>query len=188
MQHIYMQSNEHFEVFTTVFSPQVNRARHRPRPDGNDKVVVTHKYKPHWPDELELAEGDVIQVLSKHEESRWFGRLPNGQQGHFPASYVLELSHDIHQRDESSGTIWGSRRRSSGQAGSVEVLRDCSGGRRPEAPRGGGGEEGPFLALSREAQTPATAHSSPSLLHRILSKHRRKSQCQGATNRAFEPD
>ncbi len=43
-------------------------------------------------------------------------------------------------------------------------------------------EEGAFLALRREAQ----AHSSPNLLQRILSKHRRNSHCQRATSGAFE--
>lgn len=54
-------------------------------------MVVVHRYKPQWQDELELSPGDVILVLSKHEEGRWFGRLQNGQQGYFPASCVMEL-------------------------------------------------------------------------------------------------
>lgn len=54
-------------------------------------MVVNHSYKPHWPDELELSQGDVIQVLFKHEESRWYGRLQTGQQGYFPATHVTEL-------------------------------------------------------------------------------------------------
>lgn len=54
-------------------------------------MVVKHSYKPHWPDELELNQGDVIQVLFKHEESRWYGRLQTGQQGYFPATHVTEL-------------------------------------------------------------------------------------------------
>uniref|UniRef100_A0A3P8W8Z2 SH3 domain-containing protein n=1 Tax=Cynoglossus semilaevis TaxID=244447 RepID=A0A3P8W8Z2_CYNSE len=41
---------------------------------------------------LALAAGDVILVLSKHEEERWFGRRQDGQQGYFPASCVMELS------------------------------------------------------------------------------------------------
>ncbi|XP_072514069.1 vexin [Salminus brasiliensis] len=184
MQHIYMQSNEHFEVFTTVFSPQVSRARHRYRHEEPDKVVVTHRYVPQWPDEVELTQGDVIHVLSKQEGSRWFGRLQNGQQGYFPASCVLELSHNVHHRDEASKNGRGLRRHSSVHVGSAELLGDLAGGGRPQAPRGG--EEGPFLTLKHEAQ--ASAPSSPSLLHRILSKHRRKSHCQGASNGAFEPD
>lgn len=55
-------------------------------------MVVVHSYRPHWPDELELSPGDVILVLSKHEEERWFGRLQGGQRGYFPASCVMELS------------------------------------------------------------------------------------------------
>ncbi|KAG9283383.1 hypothetical protein AMEX_G2142 [Astyanax mexicanus] len=184
MQNIYMQSNEHFEVFTTVFSPQVGRARHRYRNEEPDKVVVTHRYVPQWPDEVELTQGDVIQVFSRQEEERWFGRLQNGQQGYFPASCVLELNHNLHHRDEASKNGKGLRRHSSVHVGSAGLLGDFAGGGRPQTPRGG--EEGPFLTLKHEAQ--ASAPSSPSLLHRILSKHRRRSHCQGSSNRAFEPD
>ncbi|AWP20682.1 putative ribosome biogenesis regulatory protein -like [Scophthalmus maximus] len=88
MQRIYMHSHEHFEVFTTVLAPQ-GRYRYRA---GAEKMVVVHSYRPHWPDELELSLGDVILVLSKHEEERWFGRRQHGQQGYFPASCVMELS------------------------------------------------------------------------------------------------
>ncbi|XP_066530438.1 vexin [Hoplias malabaricus] len=184
MQNIYMQSNEHFEVFTTVFSPQVGRARHRYRHEVADKVVVTHKYLPQWPDEVELTQGDVILVLSRLEESRWFGRLQSGQQGYFPPSCVLELSQKTQHRDEVAKNGRGLRRHSSVHVRATEFLGDCTGGGRPQAPRGG--EEGPFLALKHEAS--ATAPSSPSLLHRILSKHRRRSHCQGASNGAFEPE
>lgn len=55
-------------------------------------MVVVHSYRPNWPDELELSLGDVILVLPKREEERWYGRLQGGQQGYFPASCVMELS------------------------------------------------------------------------------------------------
>lgn len=55
-------------------------------------MVAVHSYRPNWPDELELSAGDVILVMSKHEEERWFGRLQSGQRGYFPASCVMELS------------------------------------------------------------------------------------------------
>ena len=54
-------------------------------------MVVTHNYKPNWPDEVALARGDVILVMSKHEEERWFGRLQDGRRGYFPASCVMEI-------------------------------------------------------------------------------------------------
>ncbi|MED6279397.1 hypothetical protein CHARACLAT_000464 [Characodon lateralis] len=87
MQHIYMQSNEHFEVFTTVLSPQ---GRYGYKAE-DEKVVVVRSHRPHWPDELALAPGDVILLLYKHEEGSWFGRLQDGQWGYFPASCVMEL-------------------------------------------------------------------------------------------------
>lgn len=65
--------------------------------------------------------------------------------------------------------------------------------------RGGGGgwdseNEDPIQARRpQNAALPSLAsqpqpHRSPGLLHRILSKCRRKSECQGATNGAFEGD
>lgn len=60
---------------------------------------------------------------------------------------------------------------------------------------GGQGEnEGPVPARRPQIPTPqpvasqTQAHRSPGLLHRILSKCRKRSECQGATNGAFEGD
>uniref|UniRef100_A0A8D3CBV0 Abelson helper integration site 1 n=1 Tax=Scophthalmus maximus TaxID=52904 RepID=A0A8D3CBV0_SCOMX len=43
-------------------------------------------------DELTIRRGDVIQVLYKDNDNWWFGRLVNGQQGYFLASYVADQS------------------------------------------------------------------------------------------------
>nr|XP_040023747.1 caskin-2-like [Gasterosteus aculeatus aculeatus] len=212
MQRIYMHSNEHFEVFTTVLAPQ---GRHRYRAEAETMVVV-HSYRPNWPDELELSLGDVILVLPKREEERWYGRLQGGQQGYFPASCVMELSQVGWPRAgcaqqcaraaaepsfpkpygginrpfvfvisslSPSGHIGQALRRGSRGVGGGTVLD------------GGQGEnEGPLPARRPRitapqpvASQPAT-HRSPSLLHRILSKCRKKSECRGATNGAFEGD
>uniref|UniRef100_A0A3Q3FQ26 Uncharacterized protein n=1 Tax=Labrus bergylta TaxID=56723 RepID=A0A3Q3FQ26_9LABR len=55
--------------------------------------------------------------------------------------------------------------------------------------------EGPFLVRRPQIPLPQPevasqpqTHRSPGLLHRILSKCRKKSECQGATNGAFEGD
>ncbi|CAB1341052.1 unnamed protein product [Coregonus sp. 'balchen'] len=138
-------------------------------------MVVKSSYKPLWPDELELTRGEVILVLCKDEEVRWFGRLQNGQQGYFPASHVVDLSHQ----------------RTPGRA--------AAGG----GPEGAKGErEGPILILKSQISLPnrqpqpvhqpvpqpqplPQAHSSPSFLHRILSKHRRRSVCHGSTNTGY---
>uniref|UniRef100_A0A3Q3T1D9 Uncharacterized protein n=1 Tax=Mastacembelus armatus TaxID=205130 RepID=A0A3Q3T1D9_9TELE len=54
--------------------------------------------------------------------------------------------------------------------------------------------EGPFLVrrppspVSQPVASQPQTHRSPGLLHRILSKCRKKSECQGATNGAFESD
>ncbi|XP_029385521.1 jouberin-like [Echeneis naucrates] len=171
------------------------------------KMVVVHSYRPHWPDELALSLGDVILVLSKHEEERWFGRLQDGQQGYFPASCVMELSQSglpprvlrrslsqrnpardndsgIRSRQANGHILQALRRGSKGGAGAGGMALD----------RGQVEREGPFLVHRPQIHVPQPVasqpqtHRSPSLLHRILSKCRKKSECQGATNGAFEGD
>ncbi|XP_008286660.1 uncharacterized protein C8orf46 [Stegastes partitus] len=202
MQRIYMQSSEHFEVFTTVLAPQ---GRYRYRAEA-EKMVVVHSYRPHWPDELVLSPGDVILVLSKHEEERWFGRLQDGQQGYFPASCVMELGQVPPKGLRRSVSL----RISAGDAervryGNGHILQALRRGSRGGGAAGGGGggvgldggqgeREGPFLVQRPQIPAPQPVasqpqtHRSPSLLHRILSKCRKKSECQGATNGAFEGD
>uniref|UniRef100_A0A665XAS8 Jouberin n=1 Tax=Echeneis naucrates TaxID=173247 RepID=A0A665XAS8_ECHNA len=55
-------------------------------------VVSLYDYRANRSDELTLSRGDVIQVLYKDNENWWFGRLVNGQQGYFLASYVADQS------------------------------------------------------------------------------------------------
>ncbi|KAM4718534.1 vexin-like [Anableps anableps] len=193
MQHIYMQSNEHFEVFTTVLAPQ---GRYRYKAEA-EKMAVVRSYRPHWPDELALSPGDVILVVSKHEEGMWFGRLQRqGQWGYFPASCVVELCQTNLptkglQRRLSLRVTAANSERSSGHI--LQALR--RGGTRGEGLEGSQVKhDGPFLV--RRPQSPPRGsvasqpqlHRSPSLLHRILSKCRKKSECQGAANGAFEGD
>ncbi|XP_071400204.1 vexin [Centroberyx affinis] len=187
MQRVYMQSNEHFEVFTTVLAPQ-----------------VAHSYKPHWPDELALSRGDVILVLSKHEEERWFGRLQDGQRGYFPASCVMELGQgnvaakDLRRTLSLRSSAWDNVSGIHGRCGSGHRLQAL---RRGSRAGGGGGldgvqreREGPFLVQRPQTPLPVPpapqpqTHRSPGLLNRILSKRWKKSECQGATNGAFEAD
>ncbi|KAJ8387652.1 hypothetical protein AAFF_G00152020 [Aldrovandia affinis] len=183
MQQIYMQSNEHFEVFTTVFSPQICRRRTRHRHAEVEKMVVAVNYRPHWPDELELHYGDVIHVLFKDDESWWFGRRQNGQEGYFPATYVSRLS----QKDELTKVAPRSLNGSSDQATPTEVFGGCASLKYPRSRK-----EGVFQALASVHLRAGPTHSSHGLLHRILSRSRRRSECpadlNGAINEAFEPD
>ncbi|KAL6097877.1 uncharacterized protein ACO6RY_13307 [Pungitius sinensis] len=195
MQRIYMHSNEHFEVFTTVLAPQ---GRHRYRAEAETMVVV-HSYRPNWPDELELSLGDVILVLPKREEERWYGRLQGGRQGYFPASCVMELSQaNLPPKAlRRALSLRSSARHDSGGNGHIRqaLRRGSRGAGGGTVLDGGQGEtEGPLPARRPRitAPQPVTSqpgtHRSPSLLHRILSKCRKKSECQGATNGAFEGD
>ena len=48
---------------------------------------VTFDYHPMEPDELELKEGDIIQVLKQEDEGWWEG-ICHGKQGAFPSNFV----------------------------------------------------------------------------------------------------
>ncbi|CAL8347634.1 unnamed protein product [Merluccius merluccius] len=169
MQQIYMQSDEQFEVFTTVFSPQVCRSRVRTRPTDEDKVVATINYRAHCPEELDLSHGDVIQVLLKEDPSWWFGRLHNGNEGYFPSACVTTrgpVQHNLFLCF-SAGNGLGT----------------------PKLPRKNS------IRRALALDSPSTM-GSPSLLHRVLAKSRRKS-CPhlphvsadpGSINSAYLPD
>ncbi|KAK6492063.1 vexin-like [Huso huso] len=95
MAQIYSSTDEHLEVFTTVFSSKACshiRMKHNPQQVKSERVVAVVDYKPHWSDELVLCQGDVIHVLYKDDEVWWFGRLKNGQQGYFPSAYAATQS------------------------------------------------------------------------------------------------
>ncbi|XP_054913165.1 jouberin isoform X2 [Poeciliopsis prolifica] len=68
-------------------------------------VVSIYNYEANRSDELTIRRGDVIQVLYKDNDTWWFGRLVNGLQGYFLASYVIdrsEFSDDSTERDPTS--------------------------------------------------------------------------------------
>ncbi|XP_070589669.1 jouberin isoform X2 [Erythrolamprus reginae] len=52
-------------------------------------VVALYDYTAHRSDELTIHCNDIIQVLYKDNDNWWFGSLANGQQGYFPANYVV---------------------------------------------------------------------------------------------------
>ncbi|KAK9411604.1 jouberin [Crotalus adamanteus] len=54
-----------------------------------ETVVALYDYTAHRSDELTIHCNDIIQVLYKDNDNWWFGNLANGQQGYFPASYVV---------------------------------------------------------------------------------------------------
>ncbi|XP_071596949.1 jouberin [Heliangelus exortis] len=58
-------------------------------PLGQEIVVALYDYTAHRSDELTIHRSDIIQVLYKDNDNWWFGSLANGQQGYFPANYVV---------------------------------------------------------------------------------------------------
>ncbi|XP_071348391.1 uncharacterized protein [Trachinotus anak] len=200
MQQIYRHSDEQFEIYTTVFSPQVCRSRTRTRRvDAEQVVVAAAQYRSRLAKELDLNQGDLIQVLFKEDEAWWFGRLSNGDEGYFPVAFVEPLQ----GRDPSRATPLLVRR------GSVPAVVTptgapcgCTSGRstpkllRKNSIRRPLGLDGPSAVAGGSGGSAAPPHSSPSLLHRVLAKSRRKS-CPhlphppldtGSINTAFQPD
>ncbi|XP_033505753.1 uncharacterized protein LOC117271583 [Epinephelus lanceolatus] len=195
MQQIYRQSDQQLEVYTTVFSPQVCRSRTRTRHVEAEKVVVAvTQHRSCWQRELDLNQGDLILVLFKEDETWWFGRLTNGSEGFFPAACVQPLQGGVSSR--ATPTLL--------RRGSVPVVMTagapcgCTSGRStPKLLRKSSicrplGPDGPSAA----GGSAAPPHGSPSLLHRVLAKSRRKScpqlphppQDTGSVNVAFQPD
>ncbi|KAM8728927.1 uncharacterized protein AB9X84_002032 isoform 1-T1 [Acanthopagrus schlegelii] len=197
MQQIYRQSDQQFEVYTTVFSPQVCRSRTRTRHVEAQKVVVAvAHYRSRWPKELDLNEGDVIQVLFKEDQTWWFGRLKNGNEGYFPTACVEPL-----QGGASSTATPTLVRRVSVPAVVTAAGAPCgctSGRSTPKLLRRDSVRRPLGLEGHLETRGPSAAppHSSPSLLRRVLAKSRRKScphlphppQENGSVNSAFQPD
>ena len=48
-----------------------------------------YAYTPSRSDELQINPSDVITVIYEDNENWWFGELPDGRQGYFPANYVM---------------------------------------------------------------------------------------------------
>ncbi|XP_015208892.1 vexin isoform X2 [Lepisosteus oculatus] len=217
MDYIYNSSHGHFEVFTTVFSPKVCRnSRTKPnygQKERRDEMAAGLNYTPHWPDELELCQGDVIPVLIRDDEMRWFGRQQNGQQGYFPPTCVTKQNSQLHSDltwrvsfANTEGYRTGKRRPSIFDKAQPSALVSSSlklGTAQEPATDGPAHSKGMYpksqlcrkvgcgLDLGPEASLPLTAsisHSSPGLLRRIRLKQKEKEEYQGATNAAFEPD
>nr|XP_046265299.1 uncharacterized protein si:dkey-97a13.12 [Scatophagus argus] len=199
MQQIYRQSNQQFEVYTTVLSPQVCRSTSRTRTrqvEAEKVVVATMQNQSRWLKELDLNRGDLIQVLFKQDDVWWFGRLTNGNEGYFPAACVEPLQGGLPSR--ATPTLL--------RRGSVPVVvttadAPCgytSGRSTPKLLRKDSVRwpQGPNGSSAGRRPSAAPPHSSPSLLHRVLAKSRRKScphlphhpQENGSVNPAFQPD
>uniref|UniRef100_A0A3P8SMM2 Abelson helper integration site 1 n=1 Tax=Amphiprion percula TaxID=161767 RepID=A0A3P8SMM2_AMPPE len=71
------------------------------------QVVCLYDYRANRSDELTVRRGDVIQVLYKDNDNWWFGRLVNGQQGYFLASYVADqnFSEELSQSAEAQAAL-----------------------------------------------------------------------------------
>ncbi|CAH2074640.1 unnamed protein product, partial [Iphiclides podalirius] len=85
------------------------------------QVAALYAYAPAQPDELGLAEGDVVNVTRKTSEGWYYGeRTRDGEAGWFPGSYTVEIAsahvraRNLRQRYRLlalSGTYLGHRKR-----------------------------------------------------------------------------
>ncbi|XP_013182126.1 PREDICTED: ephexin-1-like [Papilio xuthus] len=85
------------------------------------QVAALYAYAPAQPDELPLAEGDVVNVTRKTSEGWYYGeRTRDGEAGWFPGSYTVEIAsahvraRNLRQRYRLlalSGTYLGHRKR-----------------------------------------------------------------------------
>eukprot|EP00116_Pleurobrachia_bachei_P002440 sb/3462702/ len=55
------------------------------------RVVALYEYAAQGPEEVSLAQGDLLVVLEKVDELWWYGKHKNGTVGLFPVTYVREL-------------------------------------------------------------------------------------------------
>ncbi|KAG7273480.1 hypothetical protein CRUP_015856 [Coryphaenoides rupestris] len=163
-------------------------------PEG---VVATVNYRAHCPEEMDLNHGDTVQVLSREDPLRWFGRLPDGTEGYFPSSGESGKATPSLLRRCSVPVVMATPASSSsscilhpgagnGLAGTPRPPRKNSVGRAlalDGPPAAGGGGAGGL-------------QGSPSILHRVLARSRRKS-CPhlphasaetGSVNSAYLPD
>lgn len=59
-----------------------------------EKVLAAYDFKARYDDELNIEEGDVIQLMGFTEDGDWAFGDHNGQQGWFPISYVKNIKAD----------------------------------------------------------------------------------------------
>ena len=63
---------------------------------------MLYSYRANRSDELDIEPKDVITVLYEDNENWWFGELPDGRQGYFPANYVMDQGRFLSFRYPSS--------------------------------------------------------------------------------------
>jgi len=76
---------------TVTFNADVSQRM----PSRHKKVTVLYSYRANRSDELDIEPKDVITVLYEDNENWWFGELQNGQQGYFPANYVMDQEEEL---------------------------------------------------------------------------------------------
>ncbi|XP_062424184.1 vexin [Rhea pennata] len=206
MHQIYSCSDENLEVFTTVISSKsCSPARRRAKAPQHilaKSVIAIADCWPHRPDKPQPHHGDVLQVLYGDDEVRDLGCLQSGQQAPCPAKCTAKHM-GISEQESSKSCDHQSDRKSSFPASSVthiavkqaaatELPTDDSTFTEDQRQRLRKTTEYDLtLPPGAEASLPLTGGNlcgTPSLLRKMLMKHKKKSEYLGATNSAFEAD
>ncbi|XP_017877244.1 unconventional myosin-Ie-like isoform X2 [Ceratina calcarata] len=64
--------------------------RQKPALPSLPKAKSLYDYSPQDVDELQLKEGDIIEILKEDKDGWWHGRL-NGRTGLFPSNYIVKI-------------------------------------------------------------------------------------------------
>ncbi|XP_010214357.1 PREDICTED: uncharacterized protein C8orf46 homolog [Tinamus guttatus] len=199
MHQIYSCSDENLEVFTTVISSKsCSPARRRaktPQHILTKSVIAVADCRPHRTDQSHPHHGDLLHVLYGEDEARGLGHL---QQAPCPPKV------GICEQESTKSCNHQSERKSSQFPVSSAAPTAVKQAALTEAPADAGAFTEDHRQRSRKATdydlslppgaeaslplTGGTLCGTPSLLRKMLMKHKKKPEYLGATNSAFEAD
>ncbi|XP_075406779.1 vexin [Tenrec ecaudatus] len=206
MHQIYSCSDEKIEVFTTVLPPKASSPARR-RVKNSQHLLTKHvviESDLYAPRPLELLPHRSDHLHSRDSEACRFGRLQNARQkGPHPTKTPVRPAR---LADPKSSSSCGNRahgksliplvpRISVTAPVPVEAAATGSekgtGMTKRSRPLKKMAEEYPTLVHGAEASRPLTGSAScgvPSILRKMWTRHKKKSEYVGATNSAFEAD
>ena len=84
------------------------------------KARVTFGYKASEEDELDLVEGEIVEILDQEEEGWWHG-IYKGKKGMFPSNFVEMISFETKATDEKVPVL---QKEASDAGSDLKVLLD----------------------------------------------------------------
>ncbi|XP_025932848.1 vexin [Apteryx rowi] len=207
MHQIYSCSDENLEVFATVISSKsCSPARRRAKTPHHlltKSVITVADCRPHRTDKPQPHHSDLLQVLYRDDEVRHLGHPQSGQQAPCPAKCTAKHMGISEQESSKSCNHQSDRKSSQFPASSVThiTVKQAAVTESPTDDSTFTEDHGQRLRKTTEydltlppgaeASLPLTGGNlcgTPSLLRKMLMKHKKKSEYLGATNSAFEAD